>query len=218
MAGFIHVALISVLISVFCIENSTQVRFGFGLSLSRHTKNIQRRQTAQTISRLQSSQQRSGYRAFWIVHQNLFCATKFDLFDFDGWYKDAAYAAPSNVKASSVNTPNKISAHAYTPIDELSLVHSMVYFNKNWYDRMPKFERIFTHPYTPQQILHCGVRAHSEPTGYTDCTSAQLRRFVEEYRDRYGGYHLFNNNCHKFSNRVSAFLTDYKCGELGVPE
>ena len=136
---------------------------------------------------------------YWIVKQELMCATMFDNSGSLQRAQDAVY---------------QVRRKRSLPINTLNPVHSLIYFNQTFYDRMPGGERIFRRV-VPNQIKHCMIT--SRRIGESRCTDQQVRRFVTNYSGMYGTYNLFTNNCHYFSNRLHEYLSTKRCGALGLP-
>lgn len=53
---------------------------------------------------------------------------------------------------------------------------------------------------------NCPVTWESAPAGRSKSPISSVLEFVEAYQGKFGAYHLINNNCHHFANRLSEFL------------
>ncbi|KAJ8299733.1 hypothetical protein KUTeg_023793 [Tegillarca granosa] len=54
----------------------------------------------------------------------------------------------------------------------------------------------------------CSHQMESVPAGYSKLSVDCIQKCTNRYRQKYGGYSLLSNNCHKFANRLSAILCD----------
>lgn len=92
-----------------------------------------------------------------------------------------------------------------------AISHRLIYYRNAVYEFGPS--GIDTHSLPDwKTATNCPVTWESTPAGNSTCSVQSLKEFLVRYSSRYGSYKLLANNCHKFANRVVAFLFNSNCG------
>lgn len=98
------------------------------------------------------------------------------------------------------------------PPDRFTLApkHRLIYYRNAVYEFGPS--GVTTHNLPDwQDARKCPVKWDSAPASTSNCSVQSLKNVLAGYIGRYGKYNVVTNNCHKFANRVSAFLFKSKC-------
>jgi len=98
-----------------------------------------------------------------------------------------------------------------------SLSHRLVYYRNAVYERVGDNGVVRDVP-NWDMATKCPVTWESTPAATSTCSNQEIRDYVRKYLNNYGKYKFLTNNCHKFANRVSAFLFNSNCGRQFWPQ
>lgn len=85
---------------------------------------------------------------------------------------------------------------------KLLWAHRFIYYKGYYFE----FGSNTAHIGTNRSYNHCSGSVESKPAGYSTLSLDCIKSCTSNYRCYFGDYHLLNNNCHSFANRLSKEL------------
>lgn len=80
--------------------------------------------------------------------------------------------------------------------------HRFIYYKGYYFE----FGSNTAHIGTNRSYNHCYGAVESTPAGYSTMSLDCIKKCTSHYRCYFGDYHLLDNNCHVFANRLSQVL------------